>query len=62
MTDHPFGPVADHPFGPVADHPFGPPADHPIGPVTRSAHPSLVPTSMPHHGDGIDDHTNGLQR
>jgi hypothetical protein len=54
--------MTDHPFGPVADHPFGPPADHPIGPVTRSAHPSLVPTSMPHHGDGIDDHTNGLQR
>jgi hypothetical protein len=54
--------MTGHPSEVVPDHPFGPSSDYPIGPVTRSAHPSLVRTSMPHLGDGIDDNTNGPQQ
>ena len=32
------------------------------GRVTPLAHRSLVLVSMPHHGDGIDNHTNGPHR
>jgi len=30
--------------------------------VTPTARPSLVRTSLPHHGDGCDDHMNGPHR
>ena len=36
--------------------------NHPFERVTPLATTSLTGTSMPHHGDGTDNHTTGLQQ